>query len=502
MNELELLKRQVRTLRAAFVVFLCVFCIAATFPILNGKLQGALDANSQDITSVGNLTGDTATFNGILTVGNGSATEEIQLAAQFTTGIIRMNGVSSTITLVNLSEFQTDCQVDLGGNELKNASFLELDNLGGSAGLASHDILFSNGGVLYRNWNNGTPEKIITDAQIDTFAELDALVADKSLANLNDGGNFSANVTFGNGIGTSALTLGDNSSATFTLTWDGNSGDGTLAFDSTSLTHTFGNQMTVNGEARLGDASSDNHGINTAPVANQMITEDFDTALTSGSEYGRKQTIDHTGNTAIVGTVNRYGYYLDQNSSGTHNQSFSQTLIYGHYIDSTDTSILNDSDSSMSHVGLYVNANGAATSTMVGAYTRTALSAINQSNVAGATKTAGHFSTSGTSANAYGLRADASGGTTGNYALWLGNGATAGGGQAVFAEDEPFYFGQANDAFVKYDGADFILDPDVSGSGKVLIGATGDNYIQAARVYLNATDYLYTDGTSLLWSDN
>jgi hypothetical protein len=38
-----------------------------------------------------------------------------------------------------------------------------------------------------------------------------------------------------------------------------------------------------------------------------------------------------------------------------------------------------------------------------------------------------------------------------------------------------FYFGSANNATISYNGTDFVFDPDLSGSGRVLIGATGDD---------------------------
>jgi len=442
----------------------------------------------------------TLTDDGTVTLGDGTSTIDIEIDAQFTTFTLRFNGVSQTWTLINASEFNSGCQINVDGHEVKNIQYLHLDtNTTHVGGAAAHDVLYSFANRIWRVLDNNTTNYFALVSPDGTL-QMDGILDmyENGISNCFEVGWQDTKIEFDEGKIYGVYSFQQGSQVTKAL---GATGPQIYGLTESNCVYQKAVSLDVVGEAQLGDAATDNHGINTAPVANQMITEDFDTALTAGSEYGRKQTIDHTGNTEIVGTLNRYGSYLDQNSSGTHNQSFSQTYIYGQYIDSADTSTLNNADATMQHYALYVDANGVATRTL-GTYTRTAIVGINQGSVAGATKTAGHFTTSGTSAYAYGVRVDASGGTSGNYALWLGNGATAGGGEASFAEDEPFYFGQASDAYIKYDGSDFVLEPDAFGSGKVLIGATGDNYIQAARVYLNAADYLYSDGTSLLWSDN
>ena len=75
----------------------------------------------------------------------------------------------------------------------------------------------------------------------------------------------------------------------------------------------------------------------------------------------------------------------------------------------------------------------------------------------------------GTKTNVSGIKIDIPTGGTNKFGLWLnGDGAGA-----------DVVMGAGKDAKISYNNTDLILDPNVVGSGKVLIGATGDDTINA-----------------------
>ncbi len=66
------------------------------------------------------------------------------------------------------------------------------------------------------------------------------------------------------------------------------------------------------------------------------------------------------------------------------------------------------------------------------------------------------------------------------------------------ADNQYVYFGAGNDARMYYNNTDFIIDPDVIGTGKVLIGATGDDDLQAGNYFSGDGSQGITD-TSSYW---
>lgn len=122
------------------------------------------------------------------------------------------------------------------------------------------------------------------------------------------------------------------------------------------------------GEVQFGDALTDNHGINTAPVSNQMLTSNFSTAFTgSGIGYGNKQSFTQDGN-AVAGSINLYGNYLDMDIKGTHIAETSWG--YGLNIDLDDT-CTNGGGNTKSVIGVNSNVASNFGSTYAGFFTAT-----------------------------------------------------------------------------------------------------------------------------------
>lgn len=137
-------------------------------------------------------------------------------------------------------------------------------------------------------------------------------------------------------------------------------GDAGMTYNAGTDSLTLLGNLTVGGSATLGNAATDIHGMNAPAQDGQMMTETWESAKTSGSEYGVVQSVSYSGNVVAFGTVNRYGTYLDQNLSGAG--QFGATLNeYGYFIDSTDTGTWNTGGGVATHTGLYVDANGVVT---------------------------------------------------------------------------------------------------------------------------------------------
>ena len=182
-----------------------------------------------------------------------------------------------------------------------------------------------------------------TIAGFSTFAELDILVADKSLANLQDAKTWTGVQTFGgfNAGGTTTFTtsptfnIGAAVASGQVLTVDNiaeSTGAAGTTFDDTttfadvatfSAGAQFDTTLDVDGSTQLGNANTDIHGINTAPVAGQMMTEVFGDS-SAVSSVGRSSNIVHTGS-AASGTILKYGNWNTHTISGTYSGSASQT---------------------------------------------------------------------------------------------------------------------------------------------------------------------------------
>lgn len=96
----------------------------------------------------------------------------------------------------------------------------------------------------------------------------------------------------------------------------------------------------------------------------------------------------------------------------------------------------------------------------------------------------------------YGIRmtgyatATSGGGTATVYALHSNGGIFA-----LAADNQHLRFGAGQDAYLYYDGTDMIIDPDVMGSGRVLIGATGDDDMRLNTIEIDAD--LNHDGSNV-----
>jgi len=107
-------------------------------------------------------TDPTLTAGDEVTIGDGTSPIDLIFYSQFTDGKIRFNGVSQVYSFVNAAEFQPGCQVNVGGNEVKNIGYLQLDtNANHLSGTASHDDIYSQGGHIYRRLDAGDTNRLV-----------------------------------------------------------------------------------------------------------------------------------------------------------------------------------------------------------------------------------------------------------------------------------------------------------------------------------------------------
>ncbi|MEK7541026.1 MAG: hypothetical protein AAB529_02185, partial [Patescibacteria group bacterium] len=198
-------------------------------------------------------------------------------------------------------------------------------------------------------------------------------------------------------------------------------GSGTgLTFDGTTLST---GALTATGTATLGDATTDIHGMNTAAAANQMLTASYG-ATTDIISYFVKGTQTSSSDTA-TGTKQTYGYYLDQDISGTDTNSAVIPYSYGMYLDVDDTSVVNGALTGHQFYGALVDVNFAGTNTNNLVLNATGGDFKAQGNM-GTTGATTHTAISSTAAGTadvnYGLFIDSSGATT-NWGIYVNTGA-------------------------------------------------------------------------------
>ena len=240
------------------------------------------------------------------------------------------------------------------------------------------------------------------------------------------------------------------------------------------------------GECQLGDVATENHGINTVPVAHQMLTASFTETATNTDSYLIKGTMNHSGDVSYGSNARAHGYYLDANISGTDEGDISGKQTYGVYIDIDDTSTINGYVDH-SNFGVYADVNWAGTNTLnenlknIGGYF------LSSGNM-GTTGYTYHYgirgSATGTADNNYGLRISASGATN-NYGIWVDA------GDVILDNDsQKIYFGEEQDVYIDFDGDDL----NVVATGSYDFDLVCDDFVINGNTALT-TDIVVTDKT-------
>jgi len=258
--------------------------------------------------------------------------------------------------------------------------------------------------------------------------------------------------------------------------------DATIGFDGNSL-NIIANAVTgtdmldvtgdtiFNDEVQIGNATTDNHGMNTAPVASQMFTTSFTEATANTSANAFDITFVHSGDVNVgrtanaieidfdisgiddtaIGGKNSRGVYVIVDDATSADSDNAIHLTYGVYTDVTWAGTMN-TNTHVDMVGVYGNANG------------------NMGFNVNAEHYGGQFIASGTANLNIGGYFSAAGATN-NYDVYLvgtrniyASGGdmtiTASGGDILFGDDNihnsadssKHYFGVADDAYIEFDG--------------------------------------------------
>lgn len=258
------------------------------------------------------------------------------------------------------------------------------------------------------------------------------------------------------------------------------------------------NGLTVNGPSQLGNVATRNHGINMPTSLNVGINEVFKPTWVEGAPdtdmiFGRITEMQATNNYSddIIITGTRQTMTLSGPQTGAIDYTVRGNRAY-----ISDSKTYNNTNLNVLQTGSYVGFEGVPTITAINQFYRYGYMAYQSHNLgtSGDTRKCGFTATlAGTADINYGAYLYAAGATA-NYALWCDAGDVV-----LDNANQKLYWGEAQENAIYNDGADMIIDP---GSDAVLIGPAGAGYIKAGRVYLNASDYWYSDGTNAIWSNN
>jgi hypothetical protein len=211
--------------------------------------------------------------------------------------------------------------------------------------------------------------------------------------------------------------------------------------------------LTTTLSAQLGDGLTEVHGINTAPVANQMLTATYSNATANVDKY----FIDGTATIATNMTnsnINTKGYALNADISGAitiNDGNIYTNDIIGIWSDVSSgiTISANNGDYIEKVQALYGQASYAGTPD---AFTDLRLYgvrgvAIDNLGTTGITEHyGGRFHAEGTADTNYGGHFYAADATT-NWGIWVDAGDVA-----LDADDMKIYFGEAQDSYIEFDG--------------------------------------------------
>lgn len=202
--------------------------------------------------------------------------------------------------------------------------------------------------------------------------------------------------------------------------------------------------LTINGSAQLGNATTDIHGINTAPVSARMLTTSC-AATGDDSITGYNNTITQTGN-MTTGTASAIGviYNIDQSGNSTDSGSGGKAIVG---IDLDIDSTVNAQAGSYSIRGLRSDIN----LTLAGSPSASIMDLFGFENTVDS-----NLGTGGTTTK-YGHKITVTGTADNNYGIWMNvSGATANSGIVLDEDSLPIVLGEAQDYSIKWDGSDAV----------------------------------------------
>ncbi len=216
---------------------------------------------------------------------------------------------------------------------------------------------------------------------------------------------------------------------------------------------TVGHDLFVLGNTQLGDTvEGDTVGINTAPVASQLITANL-TESTEATAYFVRGTFNHSANIVGFGPPpsDTYGYYLDLNTSGTHTGAFGIKTVYGVHIDLDDETDINEADAELHLRGGYFNVNYNGTITIANEVWLDGLYSVVTGDFGAFGASPGNkdglrVDVSGTGTNNYGIYISQVTGATNDYGIWDASGAD----WVLDSDSQKIYFGESQDAYIEY----------------------------------------------------
>ena len=228
----------------------------------------------------------------------------------------------------------------------------------------------------------------------------------------------------------------------------------------------YANRIHTIGSAQLGDDTTDIHGINTVPVANQMLTSSFASAATSGNIYGHNQTLAQSGVGASFLVLQTVGHFIDLDLSGTQDNFISQLENFGHYNDIDDTRTYNTGTGIANFYGTRNEIGFSGTMTDWSNYTMYGTQNNIGGNIAGSTSSTKY----GTWNNVTGTAGTNVGGFFSASGATVNHGIFVSAGDVVLDNDnQKLFLGEAQDAGIFYNGVDLNIVPNEVGSGKLFL---------------------------------
>ena len=257
------------------------------------------------------------------------------------------------------------------------------------------------------------------------------------------------------------LLVGTIKAATKLFPYQGGTGSSTAPSENQILVGTSGgiytpsDDLLVNNTAQFGNASTDYHGINTTPVAKQMLTADFSNTANGTNSFFIDGTMAET-----IGTIDfnhqARGYSMVLSTSGTIDVTDGGDYTYNTYA----SDFLNYPDHAYQTTSgtLVHNIYGLeATTTSAPLIAEGVNVTLNQYGINTAAQ--GNLGTFGDGINKYGIKAVAEGTAINSYAGWFSAsnannnyGIWVDAGDVVLDNDsQKLYFGEAQDVYMEFD---------------------------------------------------
>lgn len=436
---------------------------------VDGRIKATGDSNFTDIGVSGNYYGQgnlTTTGTGILgQLAVGTTTPEVDLIVADTAGNtqIRIVTYSDTVThsaRFNMRKSHTDSEAQVATVDTDVLGEIYFTGVDGAPGWSNS--------CWIKAVQDGAPSATKVPGYLSFYTTSTTSQAER-MRILKDGGvniigdlniqgdlNVTGDINFGGQMAIQGISFTEGG---IIATGDSN-------FTNIGISEgSYLNRLNTTGNAQLGDATTDYHGINTTPTVGTNLKLDYVSNAYSGNVYGIFSDLEFTGDsiTEMAGIKTNVDY------SGEI-APFPLT-VYGGYFGNSFT--------------------GAATEPAVATFYGIRATATGNLGTTGTTTHyGGRFRASGTADNSYGLWVDTSGATS-NKGIVLDNDSYGGG----------LWLGEGQDAVIYYDGTHLRVNPKVVGAGN--IGMLGNIDMAGNGIYLGHGGRLVDQATrSLFYGSN